>query len=183
MKVYDPILQDEVVIEPDYLVLSTGIVAPREENERLSKLFKVPLNQDGFFLEAHMKLRPVEFATDGVFLCGLAHGPKTVEESIAQAYAAVSRACTLLSKDGIEAVATTARVDERKCVGCGYCEMVCAYGAVSVVEKRGRRVAEVNPALCKGCGACSGACRSGAIDLRHFTDSEVVRQITSLAGV
>jgi heterodisulfide reductase subunit A len=166
-------------------VLSNGIVADRENNKRLSKFFKVPLNSDGFFLEAHVKLRPVEFATDGVFLAGLAHSPKGIDESISQAYAAVSRATTVLSKDGIETSGITTRVDELKCVGCGMCVETCPYSALELTEKKVfgtlKTVATVNTVLCKGCGACTAACRSGAIDLAGFTNEEIVSEIFALS--
>ncbi|RKZ25585.1 heterodisulfide reductase, partial [bacterium] len=165
--------------------LNAGIVAPKEENEKLAKMLKVPINDDGFFLEAHMKLRPVDFATDGVFLAGLAHAPKTIEESLSQADAAVSRAAIILSKDFIETPGTTASVNEFTCVGCGYCASVCAYNAIELVEKkvlgRVKIVAEVNPALCKGCGACASSCRSNSIDLKGFTNAEILNEVYALA--
>ncbi len=182
--VHDPILQDELTIPTDLLVLSTGIT-PSPDNERLSKMLKVPLNQDGYFLEAHMKLRPVDFATEGVFLAGLAHSPKSIEESISQANAAVSRALTYLSKKELETVGTISEVDERKCIGCGLCESVCPYKAIEILTKRTivgeKQVAQVNKVLCKGCGACTASCRSGSIDLKGFTNAEVVAQIFELA--
>ncbi len=182
--VHEPILQDELTIETDLLVLSTGIT-PSPDNERLSKMLKVPLNQDGYFLEAHMKLRPVDFATEGVFLAGLAHSPKSIEESISQANAAVSRALTYLSKKELETVGTISEVDERKCIGCGLCESVCPYKAIEILTKRTivgeKLVAQINKVLCKGCGACTASCRSGSIDLKGFTNAEVVAQIAELA--
>jgi len=182
--VHEPILHDDLLIQTDLLVLSPGIVPPHE-NESLSKMLKVPLNQDGFFLEAHMKLRPVDFATEGIFLAGLAHSPKSIEESISQANAAVARALTYLSKTELETIGTTSEVDERKCIGCGLCESVCPYKAIEILTKRTivgeKQVAQVNRALCKGCGACTASCRSGSIDLKGFTNAEVVAQITELA--
>jgi len=182
--VREPILQEELTIQTDLLVLSTGIT-PSPDNERLSKMLKVPLNQDGYFLEAHMKLRPVDFATEGIFLAGLAHSPKSIEESISQANAAVSRALTYLSKKELETVGTISEVDERKCIGCGLCESVCPYKAIEILTKRTmvgeKQVAQINKVLCKGCGACTASCRSGSIDLKGFTNAEVVAQITELA--
>ena len=181
--VEDLILHEKLLINADLLVLSTATVAP-SANDKIAKMLKVPLNEDGFFLEAHMKLRPVDFATDGIFLAGLAHGPKFIEESISQAYAAVARACTILSKDFIEAPATVAEVNERKCVACGLCEAVCAYGAIQLITKKTivgeKAVAEINEALCKGCGTCVASCRSGSIDLRGFTTEEIVSQIGAM---
>jgi len=182
--VREPILRDDLLIETDLLVLSPGI-APPVENERLSKMLKVPLNEDGFFLEAHMKLRPVDFATEGIFLAGLAHSPKSIDESISQANAAVARALTYLSKKELETIGTVSEVDERKCNGCGLCETVCPYKAIEVLSKTTtvgeKQVAQINKALCKGCGVCSASCRSGSIDLKGFTNEEVVAQITQLA--
>jgi len=181
--VHEPILHDDLLIQTDLLVLSPGIV-PVSENERLSKMLKVPLNEDGFFLEAHMKLRPVDFATEGIFLAGLAHSPKSIEESISQANAAVARALTYLSKKELETIGTISEVDEKRCIGCGLCESVCPYKAVEILTKRTivgeKQVAQVNKALCKGCGACTASCRSGSIDLKGFTNAEVVAQITEL---
>ena len=183
VSVHDPLLGDDLLLNPDWLILSVGIEPP-ESNEALAQMLKVPLNADGYFLEAHMKLRPVDFATDGVFLAGLAHGPKFVEETIIQANAAVSRACTILSKESIEVPGTVSQVDERKCVACGLCEVICPYHAVEMVTKGTvlgeKEVAQVNEALCKGCGACAASCRSGAIDLKGFNDEEIVAQIAQV---
>jgi heterodisulfide reductase subunit A-like polyferredoxin len=180
---HEPILHDDLFIQADLLVLSPGIV-PDAENEGLSKMLKVPLNEDGFFLEAHMKLRPVDFATEGIFLAGLAHSPKSIDESISQATAAAARALTYLSKKELETIGTVSEVDERKCIGCGLCESVCPYRAIEILTKRTvigeRQVAQVNKALCKGCGACTASCRSGSIDLKGFTNAEVVAQIAEL---
>ena len=175
----DLVLGQKILIDADYVVLSNGIV-PNEDNEELSKMFKVPLNEDGFFLEAHMKLRPVDFATDGVFLCGLAHSPRFIDEAIAQAKAAAGRAALILSKDYITTEGKVAEVNERLCIGCGLCEEVCPYSAVELLEKKVlghmKKVAQVNPVLCKGCGACTATCRPGAIDLNGFSNPQIVAQ-------
>lgn len=180
------IIGREIDLPVDFVVLSVGVSA-NPENERLAKLFKVPLTQDGFFLEAHAKLRPVEFATDGVFLAGLAHSPRTIEESIAQAKAAAGKATILLSKEGIEAGGKIAKVNERACAGCGLCELLCSYGAIKVLEKKVlgylKRVAEVNPSLCKGCGACAGGCRSNAIDLEGFSNEQISEALEAMLEV
>lgn len=184
VKVYEPIIDRVIGIQSDLLVLSAGIECQADENRKLAQMLKLPLNQEGFFLEAHAKLRPVDFATEGVFLCGLAHAPKNMKESMAQAKAAAARAATIISKDSLETEGTIARVSERDCSGCGACERICAYKAISVqeVENRGRviRRAVVNPVLCKGCGSCSAACRCGAIDIDGFSDRQILSEIESL---
>ncbi len=141
-------------------------------------MLKVPLNSEGFFLEAHVKLRPVDFATDGVFICGLAHYPKDVSESVAQARAAAARAMTVLSKDTIEAEGKVSRVRTQSCAACGACVAVCPFVAIEIDEEE--HAAVVNEALCKGCGACSATCRSGAIDLRGFRDEQLVAAIEAI---
>ena len=170
---------ETVYINSDLLVLSAGIYANREENEDLAKMLKVPLNDDSFFLEAHVKLRPVDFATEGVFIAGIAHCPKTIEDSISQANAAVSRACTILSKEEIEAEGKTAQIDMARCIGCGMCIENCAYSAIELVDdRRFGRVAYINQMLCKGCGACSGNCRCAAIDILGFSGDQIFSMIT-----
>lgn len=170
----DPVLGEEVAIDADILALGVAMVPPEEARE-LAMLYKVPLNEDGFFLEAHVKLRPVDFATDGVFLCGLAHAPKSIKESIAQAKAAASRATTILAKETITAEGIVCSVNEDICSGCGICEVLCPYGAI-VVNKE-RKVAEVNEALCKGCGTCCAACPSGAAQQRGFTRDQIASMV------
>jgi heterodisulfide reductase subunit A len=167
-----------ISFDTDLVVLSAGIEASKE-NEKLAKMLKVPINEDNFFLEAHVKLRPVDFATEGVFVAGLAHGPKPIEDSISQANAVVSRACTILSKDEIEAEGKVANVNPEKCSGCGMCVENCAYNAIELIDdRRFGRIAAVNQALCKGCGACSGNCRSCAIDVLGFNDQQIYSMIT-----
>ncbi|MFX1447281.1 MAG: FAD-dependent oxidoreductase [Promethearchaeota archaeon] len=171
--------EGDLTIPADLLALSVGIVAPKEENEEMGKKLKVPLNDDNFFLEAHVKLRPVDFATEGIFIAGLAHCPKTIEDSISQANAAVSRACTILSKDEIEAEGKIASVDPARCTGCGMCIDNCAYNAIELIEdRRFGTVAVINQALCKGCGACSGNCRCAAIDVAGFSSEQIYAMIT-----
>ncbi len=178
VRVYDPILRCDVVVDADLVALAVGIVAP-SDNKTLSQLLKVPLNSEGFFLEAHVKLRPVDFATEGIFVCGLAHYPKDVSESVAQARAAAGRAMTVLSKDTIEAEGKVSYVRSDRCAACGACVAVCAYNAIEIDETQ--HVAIVNEALCKGCGACAATCRSGAIDLRGFRDEQIVAAIEAVA--
>lgn len=177
----DEVLGGELILWPDLVVLGVATV-PGEENKSLAQMLKVPLNEDGFFLEAHVKLRPVEFATEGIFLCGLAHSPKFIDESITQANAAVSRASIILSQDEIEAEGTVATVNISRCSACGMCESLCAYKAIEVKtvdEKRGISAAVVTEAMCKGCGACVANCRSSALDLRGFTDDQLFLAISS----
>jgi heterodisulfide reductase subunit A len=176
VKVFDPILNETVEIKADLLALSVGTV-PNPVNAEIGKMLKVPTNQDGFFLEAHVKLRPVDFATDGVFMCGMAHAPKFSDESITQANAAVSRACTILTKDFIEAEGKTAYVNKERCMACGLCEANCPFSAIAVDEKEGAAV--VNTVLCKGCGVCTASCRMNAADLNGFNNEEVLAQIGS----
>ena len=173
--VTDPILGEELVIDTDILALGVAAV-PSPEIRELAQFYKVPLNEDGFFLEAHVKLRPVDFATDGVFLAGLAHSPKFMEEAIAQAKAAASRATTVLVKDKVMAEGIVSCVNEDLCGGCGICEVLCPYAAIEV--DRETRVAKVNEALCKGCGTCAAACPSGAAQQRGF----MREQILSMTG-
>ncbi|MFO7637837.1 MAG: FAD-dependent oxidoreductase [bacterium] len=180
----DPVLGRRIRFRPDLLALSTGIV-PRAGAKELAMMLKVPLNADGFFLEAHMKLRPVDFATEGVFMAGLAHFPKFIDEAIAQARAAAGRAATVLSRDTLEAEATVAHVDRERCTACRMCETLCAYRAIEVKvvnETFGTRAAVVNEALCKGCGACAANCRCSAIDIRGFTNENILRELTALLG-
>jgi heterodisulfide reductase subunit A len=178
VRAFDPTLQKTVAIEADLIGLAVGIVAPADDNKILSQMLKVPLNSDGFFLEAHVKLRPVDFATDGVFVCGLAHYPKDVSESVAQARAAAARAMTVLSKDTIEAEGKVSHVRSQSCAACGACVAVCPFSAIEIDEEDNAAV--VNEALCKGCGACSATCRSGAIDLGGFRDEQLVAAIEAV---
>ncbi|HDI01635.1 MAG TPA: CoB--CoM heterodisulfide reductase iron-sulfur subunit A family protein, partial [Candidatus Bathyarchaeota archaeon] len=181
VKFYDPGTMSDVITEADYVILSTAII-PRPDAADLAKMLKVPLSQDGFFLEAHVKLRPLDFASDGIFLCGLAHYPKFIDECIAQACGAAARAATLLSKPYLEVEAAVASVDTERCRGCGRCEEVCEFGAVSIVEEAGRLVAQVNEALCKGCGACSVRCPTGAIRVKHFRPEQILAQVSAVAA-
>jgi len=161
----------------DLIGLAPAIVPP-ETNGKLSRFLKVPLNEDGFFLEAHMKLRPVDFSTDGVFMCGLAHGPKSIEESIVQAKAAAARACTVLSKEYVEAQGNVSVVNKKKCTGCGFCEAVCPAKAISVDPNEKKAI--VNEAICKGCGACASTCRCGALNIRGFSNEQIYAMISAL---
>jgi heterodisulfide reductase subunit A len=175
----DRVLGRMMDIRPDLLVLASAVV-PEAENP-LAQLYKVPVNADGFFAEAHVKLRPVDFATDGVFVCGLAHAPKPIDESITQAQAAVSRAVTLLSKKAFLSSGIVAQTNPFCCSSCGVCVSICPYSAPGYIEQgpfAGK--AEINPVLCKGCGLCVASCRSGAIRLKGFDNSQVFEQIFAL---
>ncbi|MCL6557936.1 MAG: FAD-dependent oxidoreductase, partial [Firmicutes bacterium] len=179
VRVRDHILREELTLPADLVVLSAGVV-PGEDNERLSQLFKVPLTGDGFFLEAHMKLRPVDFPADGLYLCGMAHAPRLLEETIVQANAAAMRAVTILSREKLENVAITAVVDEELCVGCGVCVAACDYGAREINEKTGK--ATVVEALCQGCGACVGACPSNASQQKGYEKGQLLAMLEAATG-
>lgn len=177
VRIKDTIVRSSIELNPDLVVLSAGIV-PNPDNKLMSQMLKVPLDADAYFLEAHVKLRPVDFATDGIFVCGLAHYPKDTTESIAQARAAAGRAATILSKDMIESEGKVSAVREDACSGCGACVEVCAYNAIELDEIKG--VAVVNEALCKGCGACAATCRASAVDLKGFRNEMILSALSAL---
>jgi heterodisulfide reductase subunit A len=174
----DSTLNRKIQIGSDLLVLASAIV--RKKEDPLSKLFKIPINEDGFFVEAHVKLRPVDFATDGVFFCGLAHSPQPIDESIAQAQAAASRAVTLLAQKIIKTSGVVAVVNPLFCSSCGVCVAICPFSAPGFNEKTG--IAEINPVLCKGCGLCVASCRSGAIHLNGFDEGQIMTMIDQVSG-
>ncbi len=171
---WDEVLQTNIEIHPDMLVLASG-VRPRDDAKKLAMLFKCAINQDGYLLEAHLKLRPVDFATEGIFLAGLCHYPKFIDESVSQAMAAAGRALTILSKDVIPAESIVANVNIQKCAACAVCIEVCPYKAISMDEKTGKAI--VNETLCKGCGACVAGCRSDAIILKNIGNIEIISAI------
>ncbi len=176
------ILGKKLEINADILALSTAVV-PNEENTELAKMFKVALSPDGFFQEAHVKLRPVDFGADGVFLCGIAHYPKHIQESVNQAYGAAGRVLTLLSHETVKASGSVCEVNEKKCMGCGACVEVCSYGAIEFYEVKRMKKVRVNPVLCKGDGLCTSKCPTKAISLKHFTDEQLESEIDALIGV
>ncbi len=184
--VFDRTLGMPFTISADLVVLSAGI-HPNEDNRRIAQLLKVPLNSEGFFLEAHMKLRPVDFMTDGVFLCGLAHSPKTLEESILQAQAASARASTILAKDSIELEATISQVMDEKCDGCAYCVDTCPYKAITLLEYMWqgsvKKVVETNESICKGCGCCQATCPKEGVLIQGFTLEQIRAQIEAALEV
>ncbi len=177
----DLILGKKLSIDADYLALSAAVI-PSEGNRKISQFFKVSLGPDGFFKEAHVKLRPVEFGTDGVYLCGMAHYPKHIPEAINQAYGAASRALTLLSHDIVTVSGSVCEVSEKKCISCGACISACTYGAIEYHDTRQGKKARVNPVLCKGDGLCNAKCPTGAIFLKHFTDEDLLSQIDVAVG-
>ena len=179
IKFTDSTIKRNFEINPDLLILATAIIPP--EKNPLAQMFKVTLNDDGFFMEAHVKLRPVDCATDGVFICGLAHAPKPIDESIAQAQAAATKAVTLLAKKTINMSGTVAHINPLNCSGCGVCVDVCPFSAPSFIEEgpfAGK--AQINSVLCKGCGLCTASCRSGAIHLKGFDNNQIFSQIFAL---
>jgi heterodisulfide reductase subunit A-like polyferredoxin len=169
VRVYNPVLREMLCYHPDLLALSSATVAA--DTGELASMLKVPRTADGFFLEAHMKLRPVDFASEGIYLCGVAHSPKLIEESLSQAWAAVSRACTVLAKDQIQVGGVVSVVDPEKCAACLTCVRVCPYN-VPVINRDG--VAEIEVAMCQGCGICASECPGKAIKLQHFTDEQIM---------
>jgi heterodisulfide reductase subunit A len=174
--VTDPVLGRKIAIDADAIALAAAVVPSASSNE-IARLFKVSLSRDGFFQEAHVKLRPVDFAADGVFLCGTAHYPKHIPEAISQAYGAATRAMTLLSRDTVTASGAVCGVDESRCISCGACISACTYGAIEFHDTPKGRKAVVNPVLCKGDGLCNAKCPTAAISLKHFTDEEIMSQI------
>ena len=180
VKVRTPDLPVELEIEADLLVLSSPVVAS-EDNRAIAEMLKVPVDEHGFFLEAHVKLRPVDFATAGIFVAGMAHFPKLVEEAISQGCGAAGRAATILSKEYVMGEGAVAVVEGRFCRGCGECEAACEFNAVTVKEvEPGKLVAEVNPVLCVGCGMCAVACWSNAIEMANFTDRQIDAMIEAV---
>jgi heterodisulfide reductase subunit A len=178
--VRDPVLGCRLELDADILSLAAAVV-PSAQTKEIAGLFKVTLNPDGFFKEAHVKLRPVDFAADGVFLCGMAHYPKHIEETISQAYGAAGRVLTLISRDTVVASGSVCEVKEEECVACGACITSCAYGAVEFHDTPQGAKARVNPILCKGDGLCCSKCPTNAIELKHFTDDALLGQIDAAA--
>jgi len=193
--VWDALRGRKLRLPVDLVVLTTPLI-PGPDNEAISRLLKVPLGESGFFLEAHVKLRPVEFATDGVYVCGTARWPADVSESVSQAYAASSKAAIPMRAGVVTAEAITAFSDPARCMGCGTCVAVCPYGAIELqewdadthrfsqtgMESGARQVAHVNVVQCKGCGCCVAACPNGAMQQRGFTDLQVLRMIEVCAA-
>jgi heterodisulfide reductase subunit A len=179
IKVYHELWRREIELPCDMLVLTTPLI-PGEDNQDISKMLKVSLDEFGFLLEAHLKLRPVEFAMDGIYICGSARWPTDVAEGVSQAFAATSKAAGPLRMGYVKPEAINAFVDEDKCSGCGICELLCPFQAIELQPRGDRRVSHVSEAVCKGCGTCSVACSSGAITMHHFTNEQILAQVEAL---
>jgi len=171
----DHVLDREVAVKADLLALSAGVRAA--DTEELASIVKLARNEEGFFMEAHVKLRPMDMAKDGIFVCGLAHGPKLISETIAQSLAAASRAAIFLSQDEITLSAVTARVDPERCAACLVCVNACPFG-VPFINQDG--VSEINEALCQGCGVCAAECPAKAIQLNWYEDDQVLSKVEAL---
>jgi len=172
VSLYSPTVNEVVELKADLLVLSTPLI-PVVDAKELSQMLKVPLDSNGFFMEAHVKLRPIDFATDGIYVCGTAHSPKDVGESVAQALGVASRASIPMAKKKVRTAAIMSQVDQTRCSGCGTCIDVCPYNALRKNEKG---LAETIAAVCKGCGVCGATCPEKAITMHHFTDEQIQAQ-------
>ncbi len=175
VEVYNELFGEQIVFGADLVVLSTPLVQ-HQGGVEISKLLRVPLGKDKFFFEAHVKLRPVDFATDGIFLCGTAHGPAEVAESVSQALAAASGAGIPLSRGFVRIEAISVKVDPEACVGCGFCVEMCPFQALDMVDGK----LEIIEALCKGCGTCVATCPTGALEQRHYQNNQIISQIKSI---
>lgn len=172
VRVEDTLLGEPLEVDLELVVLSVGMEPPKDA-EKIQRLLRISRGTDGFFLEAHPKLRPIDTLTDGVYLAGAVQGPKDIPDSVAQGSAAAARAAIPMAKGEVEVEPIVARVDTEKCIGCRICERVCDFGAIEVAERK----AHVNEALCKGCGACAGACPTGAMQIKHFKDEQILAMI------
>jgi heterodisulfide reductase subunit A-like polyferredoxin len=187
IQVWDPSLDRFIEIRPDLLVLSMPVV-PREDSEEMASIFKVSRDADGFFLEAHVKLRPVDFASDGIFMAGMAHYPKLIEETMIQAQAAAARAARVLSRDSLTAGGRVAVVNQDKCTGCLTCVRICPFGVPKIQpDKQGvggvLGAAYIEAAVCQGCGSCVSECPALAIELMHYKEPQVAAKIEALMEV
>ncbi|NDJ77954.1 MAG: FAD-dependent oxidoreductase, partial [Chloroflexi bacterium] len=184
MRVWDPVLKRSLVLEPDLLVLSMPVV-PHDDAAQVAGRFKANIDADGFFLEAHVKLRPVDFASDGVFMAGMAHYPKLLDESMIQAQAAAARAARILSQETLTAGGRVAVVDEGKCTGCLTCARICPFGVPQIKPNLTgvgsiMGAAQIETAVCQGCGSCVAECPAQAIQLMHYTDAQIAVKTAAL---
>jgi heterodisulfide reductase subunit A len=181
--VFHELVGKNVELDVDLVILTTPLV-PGEDNPKLSKIMRIPVGSEGFFLEAHQKLRPVEFPSDGIFIAGCARYPTEISECVAQGYAAAAKAAIPMARGEVVSEAFTAEVDPVKCSACGRCMHICPFGAIDWNDHRGlngqtRQVALVNPAECKGCGLCVASCLSTALQLEGFTDKEILAMVNA----
>jgi heterodisulfide reductase subunit A-like polyferredoxin len=187
VKIWEPELQREMTLRPDCLVLSTPM-APAEGNAELANRLKVAVDLDGWLMEAHVKLRPVDFPTEGLYMAGAAHYPKLIDESIVQAQAAAARAATILTQDTLQVGGVVSQVDADQCVGCLTCVRSCPYGVPQIkpdVNGVGKIMgaAFIEPAKCQGCGICASECPARAIELMHFRHAEIEAKVDALFDV
>ena len=171
----DHVLDESFSVSADLLALSAGMVA--EDTEELASIVKLARNAEGYFMEAHVKLRPVDMATEGIFVCGTAHSPKLISETIAQALAAASRATTFLSQDSLTLSAVTAKVNQEQCASCLVCVRSCPYDVPRINEDG---VSEIDEALCQGCGVCAAECPAKAIELNWYEDDQMLSKVEAL---
>jgi heterodisulfide reductase subunit A-like polyferredoxin len=184
VKIWEPVLEREMVLQPDLLVLSMPMI-PATGAQELANRLKVGVDLDGWLMEAHVKLRPVDFSTDGLFMAGAAHYPKLLDETIAQAQAAAARAAVILSQDTLQTGGIVAHVDPLACVGCLTCVRSCPYGVPQIKPDlmgigQIAGAAYIEPIQCHGCGTCAAACPAKAIELRHYTDTQVLQKVDAL---
>ena len=178
VRFYDSLLKRDIEVPADAVILSTGMIPKEPETTSLQGMFKIPRSLDGFFMELHPELGPVETTTDGVFISGTIQGPKDISDSISQGTAAAIKASRLLVRDKVSLEAAVAEIDEVLCRSCGTCEDLCPFNAPKTrVNELGRTVYEINPALCKGCGACVSSCICGAINIKGFSDAQILATI------
>ncbi len=181
VKGYDAELGRPVELISDIVVLATAM-EPNMDLKELARKLGISVGAEGFLKERHTKLYPVDTMTEGIFICGCAQGPKDIPDSVAQAKAAAASAMSLLAPGKMKVEPLISEVDQEKCIGCGICENLCPYGAITLVEVNGSRKSKINETLCKGCGVCAAACPSKAITLHGFTYEQVLAQIRTIAA-